>query len=294
MALTTASANRAFLPEQVGDLVVRPVEQQSVALQVSDVDHPGRGTNHYRIPIVSSDPTAAWTSEGGDISPTDATLTEVHSDFLKLAALTIVSRELVEDSTPQAAEIVGKALARDIAKKLDTAFFGTNVTSAGPPVVRDTKKPQGLLDIAPNDVEVEDAWTNIDPFIEAIYDAEAVGAQVGHFVANPADALELAQLKRGTGSNETLLQPDPTLPTRRTIGGVPLLVSPAVTTGTIWGIPQDRSIIALREDVTLAIDSSRYFESDRVGIRATARVALLFPHETAIQKITLVEGDNEE
>jgi len=71
--------------------------------------------------------------------------------------------------------------------------------------------------------------------------------------------------------------------------GVPLYVSPAVTAGTIWGIPKPRVLIAIRQDVDLRIDESAYFANDQTGIRAVLRVAFAFPHEAAIQRIMLGE-----
>lgn len=290
MAMTTASAVRAFLPSQVGELVVQPVTRASVAIQaVGEAVFADAMTNSYRVPLVSADPTAAWTPEGEEIVPSDAVLNEAASVFYKLAGLTIISRELAEDSSPAAAETVGAGLARDIAAKLDAAFFGTNVTDAGPPIVRNTAQPAGLEDLAgfnPVDAGAA-AWANADPFAEAVYAAEGVGASVGAFVANPVDALALAKVKKATGSNEPLLGNDPTQPTRRTLQGVGLLVSPGVTPGTVWGIPRGRVLVVLRDDVRLDVDRSAYFSSDRIGVRATLRGAFLYPHPAAVQKITL-------
>ncbi len=42
----------------------------------------------------------------------------------------------------------------------------------------------------------------------------------------------------------------------------------------------------LRQDVTLDVDSSRYFESDRVGIQGTLRVGFGFAHPRFIVKVT--------
>ena len=66
MALTTTGGASILTPEEVGTLVVRPLMEQSVAAQVSTVIPT---TSHdFRVPIVSADPTAAWTAEGAEIS----------------------------------------------------------------------------------------------------------------------------------------------------------------------------------------------------------------------------------
>lgn len=274
MAMSTTSANRAFLPTEIGPLVVQPVIEEAVATQVATVVQLSDGIHDFRVPIVSDDPTAEWVAEGEEITPTDATLDEELVTFAKLAGLSIISRELAEDSSPAAAQVVGRGLARDIARKLDVAFFGNEAAPA----------PAGLESITPTDVDSA-SYANLDPFLEAISEAEQVGATIAAFVTDPATALGLAQLKVETGSALNVLQPDPTMPTRRLVAGVPLLSSSAVTAGTVWGIPRDRVMVVLRHDTRLEISREAYFSSDRVGIRATMRVGFAFPHEDAVVKI---------
>ena len=268
-------AESAFLPDGYGALVVQPVMAASKAAAVCERVPTTNDT--FRVPVLVDDPATGWVAEGGEITASDPDLDEEIVTPMKLGGLTIISRELAEDSSPAVAAMIGNGLGRDIAAKLDVAFFG-NTTANG---------PDGIESITANDVDAGGSWADLDPFLEAVYEAEGVGATLTAFCANPADALLLAQLKEGTGSNRTLLQSDPTAPTRRTIAGVPLFVTPAVTEGTVWGIPRDRALIVVREDVQLKVDRSRYFEYDSVGIRATMRVSWAFPHEAAVQKITL-------
>lgn len=276
--MLTTNANRAWLPEEIGQLVIEPVQAYSVAMAVATVPRAMARVDAYRVPIIKADPTASWVAEGEEIPASTSTLAETADVFHKLAGLTVISRELANDSSPDAAQQVGQGLARDIATKVDAAFFGTRADN---PVA-----PKGLTDLT--DVNtIKGKLDSTDAFVAAIYDAANVGATISAFVANPADALTLAQLKDEDGSRRPLLGTDPTQPTGRTIAGVPLVTSAAVTAGTVWGIPKDRVLIPLREDVTLTRDESVFFTSDRIAVRATMRMTTLFPHEAAIQKITL-------
>lgn len=280
MTLKTEHGNRAFLPEAVHDLVVQPVSQASIAMLVANTVSVDESANGYRVPVVAADPSVEWVAEGDEITPSTPTLAEVYAPFSKLAGLTIVSKEMAEDTSPAAAEFVGNGLARDLARKIDAAYFGSKGT--------DPVRPAGLEDLAGvNAITAGASWTNVDPFAEAVYAAEAAGATLAAFVANPADALLMAKVKKATGSNEPLLGNDPSEPTRRVVQGVPLFVSPGVTAGTIWGIPKGRTVVALRRDPKLEIDHSVFFTSDRVAIKATLRAAILFPHAGAVQKVTL-------
>lgn len=281
MALNTTSTGRGWLPDAHGDLIVTPVSRESVALQAlgGPVTSPA-GTNRFRIPVVSADPSASYVAEGAEIPTSDAELSEVSDTFSKLAGLSVISRELADDSSPAAAEQIGAGLARDIARKLDANFFGTGGTNA----------PMGLEDLAgiTTHETAGTAWESTDAFISAIYGAEGEGATLGAFVANPADALALAQLREGDASNKHLLQPDPTQPLRRLLAGIPLLVSPAVTAGTVWGLPSDgRLQVCIREDVRIDTDGSAYFSSDQVAVRATLRHTNLCAHEASVQKVVL-------
>ncbi|WP_109558704.1 phage major capsid protein, partial [Mycobacteroides abscessus] len=97
MALLTSSAEGILTPEEVGALVVQPVEKASVAMQIATVVH--TGSHDFRIPIVTADATAAWTAEGSDIAASDAGVDEITVTPKKLAALSIISNELANDSS---------------------------------------------------------------------------------------------------------------------------------------------------------------------------------------------------
>ncbi len=276
MPMTTAqnSGGPLLRPEEVGPLLVQPAMLLSVAAQVATVVHTTAHT--YRVPYVAADPTAAWVFEGAEITPSDMALAEVIVTPAKLAGLTIVSRELAEDTSPAAAEAVGQGLARDIARKIDAAFFGNMPAPA----------PAGLGALLGNQVVDTGATIgNTDVFAEALSLAENVTATTTAFVTSPATALVLAKVKKAAGSNEPLLGNDPTAPTKRTVLGVPLYVSPAVTAGTLWAIPVDRVYLIIRADATIEADRSVYFTSDRVAVKATMRVGFAFPHPAAIIKL---------
>lgn len=276
MAGTTTNTSALLAPEQVGDLIVGPVIEQSIATAVSTVVQ--TSTHTFRVPLVTADPTAAWVNEGQEITPSDLTVAEVTTTPAKVAGLTIITRELAADSSPAAAQQVGDGLVRDIIRVVDSGFFG-DAPAPG---------PAGLETLTGvTDVYAGASWANLDPFAAALAGAEQVGARITSWVANPADALALATIKASDGSNVPLLGNDVTVPSGRTIAGVQLHVSPAVTAGTIWGIPQDRAIVVIRESTTVETDSSVYFTSDRVAVKATMRVGYLFPHPAAIIKVQL-------
>jgi len=273
---TTSTGVAGILPDDYAALIVQPVIDRAVATNTSTTIRTESTTTH--VPTLTDDVSAAWVAEGEEITPDDPTFTETAVTPSKVAALSIISREMAQDSSPASSEIVGASMVRDIARQVDAAFFGALAAPA----------PSGLDALAGiSTVNAGTSWADLDPFAEAQSLAEAEYAMITGFVANPADVLALMTLKSATGSNAALLQPDPTAPATRQINGVPLYTSPAVTAGEVWAVPEERALAIVRDDVRLEVSNDAYFSSDRVGVRATMRVGFAFPHPASIVKISI-------
>lgn len=279
MASTTSTFAPILTPAQVGDLVIQPLIQQSVAGQVLTTIP--ISTHSYRVPIVSQDVSAGWVAEGAEISASDATLDELEITPSKLAALSVISSELANDSTPPAAQAVGDSITRDLSRKVDQALFTASTTNGpgGLPGLSGVTSVSGPAT----------AYSSVDPFSDAIYTSAQHNGEITAWVANPATAQALAKIKQYTSgsSNMPLLGADPTMPGQRQILGIPLLTSPYVTTtnNVVWGIPKRFGYFVLRQDATVESDRSVYFTSDRVALRAILRAGFGFPNPAAVVKI---------
>ena len=272
--LTAAGSGSAILtPEQVQALVIEPLLNQAVATQVSTVVQ--TASTSTRFPIVKQDRVTTWVQEGAEITPSDADLDELVCTPLKLAGLSIVSSELMEDSDPSALEVVGSGLVRDLQLRLDSAYFGT-VTANG---------PNGLGHLTGVTNVDGGTITDLDAFAEALSEAEQVGAQLTAFVAHPDTVLAMSTLKVQADNIQPLLGTDPSSPTRRSVLGVPVYPSPAVGTNVVWGLPMAKCFVVIRRGASIVADSSAYFSSDRVDIRCTLRVGFAWPHEAAVIQI---------
>src|SRR5690242_11132860 len=129
MTMTRANGAVILTPDEVATLLLDPVEAASIATEVASVVRTESST--YRLPVVGSDPSAEWVAEGDEITPSNMEFDEEEVTPAKVAGLTIITRELANDSSPEAAATVGNGLARDIARKVDAAFFG-NLASPAP------------------------------------------------------------------------------------------------------------------------------------------------------------------
>ncbi|MGI8614418.1 MAG: phage major capsid protein [Nocardioidaceae bacterium] len=272
---TTTAGTRGIQPDNFGPLVVQPTIDLAVAAKVSRVVT--TAANHFRIPVVTADASAAWVAEGDEIIPSDPTLSEITVTPAKVAGLTIVSRELADDSNPAAASVVGESLARDIARKVDAAYFGALAAPA----------PSGLGALSGVQTYVNaGAFSSLDFAAIAISKAEIVGATIDAFVAGPDVALSLATIKQASGSNQPVLGTDARQATDRMILGVPLHVSASVAANTLWAIDSSRCWLVLRDNATVEADRSVFFTSDRVAVKATMRAGFAFPHPASVVKVS--------
>jgi len=277
MATNRTTHSEILAPEQIGDLLVGPLVRQSIAGQALGPVVLA-GTADYRVPIVTADPSAAWTAEGAEITVSDSAVDELTVRPSKLAALTVISSELADDSSPQAQEVVGQGIVRDLTRKIDQALF-TATTTNGPSGLPSLTGIQAVT-AASMDVVV-------DAFIGASYAVEEANGRVAVWVAHPDTAARISALKEGTASNRPLLGADVTQPGARQLLGAQLLTSPYVEAGVVWGIDPTYSQFVVRKAAEVIADRSVYFSSDRVAVRGIVRAGFAFAHPGSIAKVTL-------
>lgn len=274
---TTNTGVGGILPETYAQLILEPALAKSVATQPQVSTVIRTGSHATQIPVLTDDVTSVWLAEGAEITPSDATFNKITVTPSKCAALTLISSELADDSNPQAAQLVGDSIARDLAKSMDAAYFGALAAPA----------PSGLGALTGvSTVDAGSAWANLDAFIEASSIAETHGAEVTAYVANPATALALAKVREGSTSNRPLLGVDPSAPTTRVINGVPLIVSPNVADGVVWAMPKDRVMTVVRTQGDVKISEDFAFSKDMLAIRGIMRIGFGFPAPSSIVKIS--------
>lgn len=276
----TAEALSWLTQDKALDLIIRPVTRDAVTAQIAKTRL--TGAHSLRVPVISSDPSAQWVAEGEEIPLSEMELAEQVVTFSKLAGFTAVSRELANDTDPAVLNEIGAGLSRDIARQIDASFFGSNAAAPN--------APQGLEDLTGITEVTATALDDLDVFTEARFAAAQQDAVIAGFVAHPTTAQRIATLKEGTASARNLLAAVPEGDTTgivATIDGIPLRTSTAVTADTVWSIPQDRVVLGIREDVQINVSDQVFFSSDRVAIRATARVAFGYLHQASIVKVNL-------
>lgn len=70
-------------------------------------------TMHF--PCLTDDVESSWAKEVGEISPSHAAFAQIEVMPTECAALSIVSREVVDDSSPDSASVIGQSIANSLA-----------------------------------------------------------------------------------------------------------------------------------------------------------------------------------
>jgi HK97 family phage major capsid protein len=83
-------------------------------------------------PAITADAAPAWTAEAATISPSDPTFGTVVAAPHKLAALTQVSNELIDDSDPSIVDVLNDHLIKVVSLKLDAGLLEGSGTPPEP------------------------------------------------------------------------------------------------------------------------------------------------------------------
>ncbi len=253
----------ALTPEQRAELIVTPLERDSLALRATRVLPTTRDA--IQIPMLTEDVPTDFVAEGAELPTGEPVVNEATLTPTKIAALTVISSELAEDSEPAAVELIGQSIARSIRLKLDQAFL--LAASGGLP-------SPGVL-TGSSYTDGGQLGDNLDGISDAIGSVESASGQATAIVMNPQTWGRLAKLKvLASDSNQPLLgvgESGVNQAQVRTLFGVPVYVDHAVAAEVIGVWDSSAVATALRRDVKVETDASRYFDSDSVAVRATLR-----------------------
>lgn len=256
-----------FTPEDVGSLVDREVAARSVAARTATLFSTDKDSVVF--PTWEKDPAVGWFEELDPIAESDVETGEVKVTIEKTAGLVLSSTELLSDSSPEIAPMVGAGLSRQIARAVDAAYLNSTTPKA----------PNGLLSVNYSSVDTGAGITNLDPFVEARYLAESQGSVLTSWIVSPQVAETLSKLKIQDGSNQSLLQfvADGSI----NIVGLPVVVSDQVDGDTqFFGIPREHVILVAR----LGTVVEKFPDVQRYGtwVRAVARYGIGFLNPAGI------------
>jgi HK97 family phage major capsid protein len=252
-------------------------------------------TDHHSlaVPRLTSDVVSAWVAEGDDITEDDPGLDTILATPRKVAALTSLSNEIVDDSVPGILAMVDDSMSRSLALRMDLGFFEGSGTA---PVIRGLKNVSGIQSISMGTNGA--ALTNLDAIADALglLDAANAGPRRAIFMA-PRNWTTLSKVKEVSGSAKPVLTStlDPAGAIRPSVYGVPVYTTSQISVtetqgsssvaNSIYVVDLDQTVVVIRNDLSVVMSTDFKFGSDQTVVRATARVDLVVPNPSGVVRI---------
>jgi len=121
----TTTAGGYFVPEEQAKFFLELMQQTNTAIPLCRSFT--MTTDVFNVPTISSGNTAYWVSENTSITSSDVVTGQITLTAKKVAALSEVSTELIEDANPQIAQALNEQLAKDVAIAVDQAIYNGGV-----------------------------------------------------------------------------------------------------------------------------------------------------------------------
>ena len=228
--------------------------------------------------------TGYWVGESKSIPASAPSASTVSLTPLKVAALAVVSNELLRDSTPAAEAWVRDMLAQASGKRVDQTFLSTTAASAG-------VSPAGLLNgLAAGATAGADA-DGVRSDIAALYRGfiTAKNATDLYFVTNPSLAKALQLMRNALGQREF----EGVTSTGGTLEGDPLVTGDNVGFGDvillkpsdIWKIGDSGVQVAISTEASIEQNSAPTGATDTPAGASTAWTNMFQAESTAIKVV---------
>jgi HK97 family phage prohead protease len=247
---------------------------------------PVLGTDRREItwPRITSDVAPDWYAEEEEIAAGDPGLGTLSAVPHKLAHRVEFSNEVLDDSEPDAADVVSSHLATMLALKLDYSMLYGNPT-ANADSIRGLRYVSGIQAISMGTNGA--ALTDYSVFIRAAGLLRAANVP-GPYVAvlNPRTATELELLKEATGNNNQIERPEGVPPFFQTTQ-VPVDETKGTATNatSAFVFAPGQLLLVRRQSATIELDRSRLFHKDMSEMRGKARADLLAPNPVAVVRV---------
>lgn len=228
--------------------------------------------------------TAYWVGESKPIPTTTADFSAVNLTPLKVAALAVVSNELMRDSSPSAEALVRDALVEASAQKVDTTFLSSSAAVAG-------VSPAGILNgVAGHNTH----GSTIDDVIADIkqlygYFITAKNATNLAFVMNPGLAKALSLMQNSLGQDAFpgimasggTLKGDPVYTGENVNASHLILLKPS----DIWRIGDSGIQVSMSREATIEMNSVPTGASDTPVAASATPVSMFQSESTAIKVV---------
>lgn len=230
------------------------------------------------VDSILNGPDVYWTGEGVTKTTTSAEFAQTTLTAFKLASVTYVTDELLEDSKYDLTTVLINRLAKKIAEKEDAAILTGNGTT----------QPQGLFTATVGQVTTVGNLDE-DDIIDLTYALPESFRANARFVVNSNNVKELRKMKDSTGR---YLWAAPTTPGQpATMQGYPVTEDPRVPeSAIIFGDLKEAYWFGDRHKMTVLIsnEETTAFTQDKTAIRVVERVAGAVVNAEALKKLVTI------
>lgn|SRR5690625_3331643 len=259
----TTSDNPSLLREQVANLLIQPLEAQSVVLasgpRIFDTAEP------LRIPKLVGSSNPEWVGEGELIPEHDVDFDEIGlmpTDRKSVKTLIRFTNELLRQSVIGLDSVLKDRLVTDVARKVDDAFLtGDGADGSVTGIINQEGVQNAVLDA-----------TEPDSLLDALALASAAEVQPNRWIISGADFFAIRKIKDANGNY--ILEADVTADTTYRLFGVPVTVTNKLPEGTAVLANMAEVAVARDTNPTVKLLDQRYAEYDEQAIRVTARYDL--------------------
>jgi HK97 family phage major capsid protein len=273
---TTLTSAQAWSPD-ITAIASRDAVPDALVLQTSTVAGRVEGDAPAVRVMYIDDATAGFVDEGADIPESDPDLAEALVYTGKVSQLVRLSRE--QWVQPNASALLSESVRRAVTKAGDLAYL-----SQAAPAAPDVTPPAGLLNVS-GIVDGGAVADDLDALVDLLATLAGNGATPSQILLDPVGWASLRKFKTQTGSAMSLLGAG-TSDTVKQLLDVPVIVSPALTTGT--GMVIDRTaVVSAVGAVMVAQSEHAYFRSDSIGLRCTWRFGANAVRPDRIGKFTV-------
>lgn len=274
----------ALVPEEMASTIIDLREQFGIMRQCARVMP--MGSDVMTIPRRTGSGTASWTGEGAAITQSTAAFDNVELVAKKLAALSLISTELTEDSMIDIAAYVAEDFAQVVAEAEDDAYLNGDGTSTYGGIVGirvaliDGTHTAGAVDAASaNDTYAEVTQADLDS-VMAVLPAYAL-TNAAWLCSQAGKALVFDSLAAAAGGTTMMMLGD--RPQAAHLG-YPIKVSQKMPTSTgdlsdvcmvLFGDFARASTVGDRRGFNVQVLNELYAASDQIGVKVTERLDIV-------------------
>jgi HK97 family phage major capsid protein len=279
----SGAAKDAFYPTDIASAFFFQLAKDSVVLRTHR--HEQTGLQAITIPTVGTGTDGAtWVNEGDSLPESKPDLGGYTVTALKLGTTATVSNEALADSE-LVPNVITESMSRNMSRAIDHAVFAGVSGSPAPNSIANLSGTTGYT--YGTGSSKPDYAKLVDKMNLAIAASAGLGHPLTSFVCNSDLWGQLSIQKEGSNSYLDLFQSDPTQPSQLRVAGVPVVISPDMPDGVLYGLPQSVCYAVIRNNLTVATSQDERFSNDETVIRLTLRFNAGYPDPAPIATFTV-------